>query len=260
MTRRFSELRAPQIAEVITPKSILIQPFGAIEQHGPHLPFNTDLVVADALSTAVVERYGNDLDLYLLEPIPYTKSNEHAWSPGSIWMNPSTLLAVIDDLARSLAQLPARKLVFINGHGGNSSLLSVALREVRLHHGLMTFLMHGSVPPDQGGPSTEEEHGMGIHAGLSETSLMLHLRPELVDMTSVRRNIPASLLGNEKVRFGGSVPFGWLSNDFGPHGHIGDPTLASAERGEQQFRAAVEDLGQALVEVARFEFPMEGDA
>jgi len=149
--------------------------------------------------------------------------------------------------------------VFLNGHGGNSSLLSVALREVRLHHGLLTFLMHGSVPPDQGGPSTEEESGMGIHAGLEETSLMLHLRPDLVDMTAARRNVPGSLVANESVRFGGSVPFGWMSNDFGSDGHIGDPTGASPERGKQYFDAAVASLGASLEEVARFELPMEGD-
>jgi len=258
VTRRFGELRAPQIAELISPKSIMIQPFGAIEQHGPHLPFNTDLVVAESLATAVVEQFGDAHDLFMLEPIAYTKSNEHAWSAGSIWMSPATLLNVIDDLARSIAPLPSRKLVFLNGHGGNSSLLSVALREVRLNHRLLTFLVHGSVPPDQGGPSTEDEHGMGIHGGLEETSLMLHLRPDLVDMTAARRNVPASLMANKFARFGGSVPFGWMSNDFGTDGHIGDPTGATAERGEQFFDAAVASLGASLEEVARFEFPMEG--
>ncbi|MDG2261487.1 MAG: creatininase family protein, partial [Actinomycetota bacterium] len=122
MTRRFAELRAPQVDEVVSERSILIQPFGAVEQHGPHLPFNTDLVVADAISRAVITEFGEELDLFMLEPFAYTKSNEHAWSPGSIWMNPTTLLAMIDDLARSVAPLPARKIVFINGHGGNSSL------------------------------------------------------------------------------------------------------------------------------------------
>lgn len=258
MTRRFAELRAPQVEQVLTERSILIQPFGAIEQHGPHLPFNTDLVVAEAVSEAVVEAFGEELDLFMLEPFAYTKSNEHAWSPGSIWMGPKTMLSMIDDLARSVAPLPARKLVFINGHGGNSSLLSVALREVRLHHGLMSFLMHPSVPPDQGGPSTEEEHGMGIHGGLGETSMMLHLRPDLVDMDAAFRNVPGALVENDMVRFGGSVPFGWMSNDFGPSGHIGDPTLASAERGARQFEAAVANLGASLREVAEFEFPMEG--
>ena len=81
----------------------------------------------------------------------------------------------------------ARKVVFLNGHGGNSALLGVANRELRLDHGLMTFLAHPGVPPDQGGLSAEHELGMGVHGGHDETSLMLHLAPELVDMTAARR-------------------------------------------------------------------------
>jgi creatinine amidohydrolase len=257
-SRRFAELRAPQVNELLSESSILIQPFGAIEQHGPHLPFNTDLVVAQAVGDAVVDAYGDDLDLWLLPALAYTKSNEHAWSPGSIWLGPETMLRVIDDIARSVAPLPSRKVVFLNGHGGNSSLLSVALREVRLHHGLMTFLMHPSVPPDQGGVSSEAEHGMGIHGGLGETSLMLHLRPDLVDMGVASRNIPGALKHNSHVGFGKPVPFGWLSNDFGPDGHIGDPTGATAERGRARFDAAVATLGEALREVVAFEFPLSG--
>jgi creatinine amidohydrolase len=254
MTRRFAELRYPQIAGRLRPESILIQPVGAVEQHGPHLPLVTDLLIADSVSGAVLDEFGETLDLWLLPALAYTKSNEHAWAPGSIWLNPTTLLAVMDDLGRSLAGLPTTKLVFLNGHGGNSSLLNVACRELRLHHGLTTFLAHPSVPPDQGGASTADELGMGIHGGLNETSLVLHLRPDLVDMTVATRNVPERLASNEHVRFGGGVSFGWLSNDFGPGGHIGDPTRATAELGKQQFEACVERLGQQLTEVRAFDF------
>ena len=117
--------------------------------------------------------------------------------------------------------------MFLNGHGGNSSLLNVACRELRLKYGLMTFLAHPFVPPDQGGKSETDpadERGMGVHGGIDETSMMLHLRPELVDMDAGFRNVPEDLAENRYVRFGGQVSFGWLSNDFGPSGHIGDPT------------------------------------
>lgn len=255
ISRRLGDLRAPQVDELISDRSIVIQPVGAIEQHGPHLPFNTDFVIASAIADAVVDGYGDDLVLWLLPPLAYSKSNEHAWSSGSIWLGPQTLLAVLDDIGRSVATLPAYKFVFLNGHGGNSSLLNVACRELRLHHGLETFLMHPSVPPDQGGVSTEEELGMGIHGGLGETSMMLHLRPDLVDMDAATRNVPESLAANEHVRFGGTVTFGWLSNDFGDEGHIGDPTTASADRGAQAFAGAVGRLGDALAEVAAFDLP-----
>ncbi|MEM9039075.1 MAG: creatininase family protein, partial [Actinomycetota bacterium] len=150
----------------------------------------------------------------------------------------------------------ARKLVFFNGHGGNSALVAVANRELRLAHGLMTFLAHPSLPPDQGGESGAGELAMGIHAGLDETSLMLHLAPESVAADFPARNIPEALAENRHVRFGGSVGFGWLSDDFGPDGHIGDPTGATAERGAALFASAVESFGDALGEIAAFDLPI----
>ena len=255
-SRRLDELRAPDLDRLITDRSIFVQPLGAVEQHGPHLPFNTDLVIADRVAAAAVGRVGVDHDVWLLPPLAYTKSNEHAWSSGTIWLSADTLLKVLDDIGRCVAMTAARRLVFMNGHGGNSALVGVANRELRLHHGLMTFLAHPGVPPDQGGVSAADEHGMGIHGGTDETSIMLHLAPDLVDMDAAVRNIPDALVGNRHVRFGGPVGFGWLSNDFGPDGHIGDPTTATAERGAELFEAAVTAFCDALGEISEFSLPM----
>jgi creatinine amidohydrolase len=253
-SRALATLRAPQIGERLSAGSILVLPVGAIEQHGPHLPFNTDLVVAETVAGETVDAVGENLDVWLLPALAVSKSNEHAWSAGTLWLSATTLLAVLHDLARCVATTPARKLVFFNGHGGNSSLLNVACRELRLAYGLQTFLAHPGVPPDQGGTSSPEELGMGIHGGVDETSLMLHLQPSLVDLSAGQRNVPEGLARNRYVRFGGPVSFGWLSNDFGPDGHIGDPTGATAERGKELFEAAVRAFGDALVEVRRFDF------
>ena len=252
MNRRLAELRLPDI-DSIAPGAIIVLPIGAIEQHGPHLPFNTDLVIAERTAAAVVDRHGDHLDLWLLPQIAYSKSNEHAWAAGTVWVSASTMLSLLDDLGRSVAQLPASKLVFLNGHGGNSSLLNVACRELRIDHGLETFLMHPIVPPDQGGPSSESELGMGVHGGYIETSLMLHLEPGLVDTSAFSRNVPESLVGNRHVGFGGSVTFGWTSDDFGTDGHIGDPTGASADTGAAAFEASLASLAEALGEVADFQ-------
>jgi creatinine amidohydrolase len=252
-TRQLSGLRAPDIARLVTPRSILVQPLGAIEQHGPHLPFDTDLVIADRVAHEAVERVGEELDVWLLPSLAYTKSNEHAWSPGTIWLSATTLLAVLDDIGRCVATTAARRLVFFNGHGGNSALVGVANREIRLHHGLLTFLAHPGVPPDQGGVSAAGELGMGIHGGTDETSLMLHLAPDSVDMAAATRNVPEALATNQYVRFGGPVGFGWLSDDFGSDGHIGDPTAATPEHGERLFAAAVDAFCGALGEISAFE-------
>ena len=214
----------------------------------------TDLLIAERVAAAAVDRVGDDLDVWLLPPLAYTKSNEHAWSPGTIWLSAATMLSVLDDVGRCVAMTAARRLVFFNGHGGNSALIGVANRELRLKYGLMTFLAHPSLPADQGGRSTAGERGFGIHAGADETSLMLHLAPDLVDMAEAERRVPEHLAGNEHVRFGGAVSFGWLSNDFSDDGVIGDPTVASAERGAELFDAAVDTFCDVLAEVAAFRF------
>ena len=176
------------------------------------------------------------------------------FDPGTLWLSATTLLAVLDDLGRCVATTPAQRLVFLNGHGGNSALLNVANRELRLAHGLMTFLAHPGVPPDQGGTSPAEELGMGVHGGTDETSLMLHLAPHLVDMSRAERRVPEAIAGNQYVRFGGRVSFGWMSNDFFPDGYIGDPTTATAELGKRLFEGAVHGFGEALREISLFNF------
>lgn len=253
-SRRFIDLRGPDIGRVLTDRSILVQPLGAIEQHGPHLPLSTDSIVATAVAEATVAQYGDEVDAWLLPTLDYTKSNEHAWSPGTIWLSATTLLAVLDDIGRCVATTPVKRIVFLNGHGGNSALVNVANRELRLKHGLMTFLAHPGVPADQGGSSPADELGMGVHGGTDETSIMLHLAPELVRMDLGERRVPEKLAENSYVKFGGRVSFGWLSNDFNDEGYIGDPTPATAELGKQLFDGAVRGFGEALREIAVFDF------
>jgi len=252
--RYFPDLTGPQVAELLTDRSILVQPLGAIEQHGPHLPLSTDSVVATAVAEAAVAEVGDELDVWLLPTLEYTKSNEHAWSAGTVWLSATTLMAVLDDLGRCIATTPAKRLVFLNGHGGNSALLNVANRELRLAHGLMTFVTHPGIPPDQGGTSPADELGMGVHGGIDETSLMLHLAPHLVNMHLAERRVPEALAMNQYVRFGGRVSFGWMSNDFFADGYIGDPTAATAELGGQLFDGAVRGFGEALREISTFNF------
>jgi creatinine amidohydrolase len=253
-SRLLGDLSALQLSAELSKDSIVVLPLGAIEQHGPHLPLNTDFVVAEAVSRAAIEKFGAETNAWLLPTLPFTKSNEHAWAAGTMWLSATTMMSVIDDIGRCVASTPAKKLMFINGHGGNSALMAMMNRELRLKYGLQTFLAHPHIPADQGGSSAESELGMGVHGGVDETSVMLHLRPDLVDMSLAVRRVPEGLAKNEQVKFGGRVAFGWLSNDFFPEGHIGDPTGASAELGARMFAGAVESLGGAMKEICRFDF------
>lgn len=251
---RFMELSGPESGRVLSADSVAVLPLGSIEHHGPHLPLSTDFTIADTFANALVERVGGDVDAWLLPPLAYTKSDEHAWASGTIWLSWDTLMRVLIDIGNSLTASPVRRLVFLNAHGGNSALLQVACRELRRRFGLRTFLLHPGRPVDQGGRSSaDEELGMGVHGGRGETSMMLHLRPDLVRMDIAERAVPEHLADYDYVGFGKSVNFGWLSDDFGTGGVVGDPRGASAEQGKEAFQAALEHGAAALREIARFE-------
>jgi creatinine amidohydrolase len=221
---------------------------------------NTDALVAEAVAAAVAGDRP-DLGLAVLPVLSYALSSEHLWAPGTISLSPATLLSVLDDLGASLARTGFGKLVFLNGHGGNSALLRVACREIRVHHGLLTFLAHPSVPADQGGqPAHQGEGGLGVHGGAGETSMVLHLRPDLVDLAQAERSLPEYLQGFDHVGFGKEISFGWTSADVMPSGVIGDPTLAAAAAGKELFERCIEHLGEVFEEVRRFSFPNEPPA
>ena len=254
-TRRLAELAGSAVGSTLTADSVIIIPTGAIEHHGPHLPLVTDALLAEALAVAAVEQgVADGLDLWLLPTLTYTKSDEHHWAPGTMWLSYETLMSTLVDLGRSVAATPARKLVFMNGHGGNTALLQVANRELRRRFGLVTFAMPAGIQTaGTGGDDGADELGQGIHAGHGETSLVLHVRPDLVDMTLAERHVPEHLAGLEYIGINGKpVSFGWLSNDFGPTGVIGDPTRATAEAGKIIFDASVVGSVAALHEIAAF--------
>jgi len=253
-TRELIDLTGPESAELLTADSVILLGTGAVEHHGPHLPLSTDLLVADTVTSALVERAAAELDVWRLPTVAYTKSDEHAWASGTMWLSWDTLMRVLVDLGRSIATTPARRLVFVNGHGGNSALLQVACRELRRQFGLSTFLMHPGRPVDHGGRSTAaEELGMGVHGGRGETSVLLYLRPELVHMDRAVRSVPEHLAEYRHVGFGRPVSFGWLSDDFGTGGVVGDPTGATAEEGKQLLEDGIEQCLAALREIARFD-------
>jgi creatinine amidohydrolase len=253
MTRDLVNLSGPAAAATLTEDSILVLPTGAIEHHGPHLPLSTDYLMADMIGRAVVETAAEaGHDIWLLPSLAYTKSDEHHWAPGTMWLNATTLLDTVVDIGRSVANTPAKTIVFFNGHGGNIALLQVALRELRRQFGLRTFLMGSGIQahPDQPGP---DELGFGIHGGHSETSMILHLRPDLVDMSKAERWVPDHLADNKLIKFnGGAVSFGWLSNDFGPAGVIGDATGATPEWGKVIYDRAIVNGVKAIDEIAAF--------
>ncbi|WP_129664832.1 creatininase family protein [Phytoactinopolyspora endophytica] len=243
--------------EALPPDTVAVLPLGAVEQHGPHLPISTDYVVATSVAEAAVAGAAEAgvANAVLMPALAYTKSDEHHWAPGTVWLSWDTLMRTLVDIGRSLAATPIQRVLFINGHGGNSALGQVACRQLRREFGLKTFFAHPMVPVDQGGADVGDpnELGFGIHGGFKETSLMLHLRPDLVRMDLAERAVPEGLAEYSMIGFGKPASFGWLSDDFGPAGHIGDPTGANADAGKALFEGAVQAMARVIDEAARFD-------
>jgi creatinine amidohydrolase/Fe(II)-dependent formamide hydrolase-like protein len=246
MSRSIGNLTFPEIGSALRASSILCLPMGSMEQHGPHLPLNTDTVLAEAFTGRIVERWGDEYDLWRLPPVAIGLSREHDWAAGTMSLSVGGMTAALRELAGQIVRaLPARNLLVVNGHGGNRGLLEALGRELRGDFGLNPVTLHlGAMI------SPVAETGIPeIHAGKDETSVMLALAPELV-----RRE----RLGELKAQpDGGSVrttildpgtSWPWSSGDarLAENGVIGDAAQASAEHGKAIVSRVVEAVGPVL--------------
>ena len=176
-TRSVGDLTFLEVSHCLQETSILCLPIGAIEQHGPHLPLDTDVVVAEELARRIVARWGEELDLWQLPTISISLSREHDWAPGTLSLSIQTFVALMRDMARDLARaLPARNLAIVNGHGGNRGVLDNLLHELRCDFALNACVLH----PFDLSKVELEEMTPDVHGGKGETSVMLALKPQLV--------------------------------------------------------------------------------
>jgi creatinine amidohydrolase len=235
-----------EVATALQASSVLCLPMGSMEQHGPHLPLNTDDVIAEALTRRIVGRWGDEHDLWQLPGVPVGLSREHAWAPGTLSLTVSGMTAFLRDLGCEMVRaLPARNLLIVNAHGGNRGILEALTQEMRSDFGLNIATLHlgAMMSPDTGTAVPE------IHAGNDETSVMLVLAPELV-----RREALATLkppLGREATRalvLDPSASYSWSSNDprLSASGIMGDARGASAANGEIIVARVVEGAGAVI--------------
>jgi creatinine amidohydrolase len=236
--RSIGELTFPEVSRKLRQSSILCLPIGAIEQHGAHLPLNTDVVVAEELTRVLIARFGDQFDLWQLPTLSIGLSREHDWAPGTLSLSVQTFAALLKEMAREIVRsLPARNLAIVNGHGGNRGILENLLRELRSELALNACVIHpfdlAGAPNDGAVPD--------VHGGAGETSVMLALAPDLVrgDMIASAAHPPA----RESVAaliFDRAVTWPWRTDDprLARTGIIGDPAAASPERG----RAMIESM------------------
>jgi creatinine amidohydrolase len=245
-SRIIGDLTFQEVGSALRESSILCLPMGSMEQHGPHLPLNTDAVLAEAFTGRIVERWGEPYDLWRLPPISVGLSREHDWAAGTLSLSVSGMTAVLRDLCREIVRaLPARNLVIVNGHGGNRGMLEALGRELHGDFGLNLCALHlGAMISPVADAAVPE-----IHAGKDETSVMLALAPERVR----RERIPGLKAppDGDAVRatiLDPATSWPWSSGDqrIAAAGVIGDARAASAEHGNAIVARVVEATGAVL--------------
>jgi creatinine amidohydrolase len=254
--RDWAEFRAPDFAAIDAMRTIALLPVAAIEQHGPHLPVGTDTMIAEGLLARLRRACPDDLDLRILPVQAVGKSNEHLWARGTLTLTAETALRAWTEIGLSVARAGVRKLVIVTSHGGNVDLISILARELRVQAGMLAVKCgwgHDGLPP---GMYPAAETAFGIHGGDMETSVMLALRPDLVDMAAARDF--RSTAEGAIVPPTGPASYGWIASDLNPAGVVGNAAIATAAKGEATLDHMVAAMIGLLGRIATVPLPSGG--
>jgi creatinine amidohydrolase len=259
-TYRLEELSWPQAQAAIEVGAMAVLPVGSLEQHGRHLAINTDNVLGDALAAAVVQgAIARGVRVLLCPPLHYGYTMHNMDFPGTMTLRTETLLAVGVDLVTSLVHHGCKKIVLLNSHGSNWSILDLVSRQVMNRH--PEVLVAAIFPIKMAAAELEKLRDAKQTGGMShgcelETSLMLHLRPELVDMDKAVHDISqpdSRFYWRDILRGSRGVALADLTRHASRTGLVGDPTVATAEKGRQFFDVIVSTTVEFLVEFSRRE-------
>ena len=238
---------------------IAVLPLAATEQHGPHLPFETDVLIAQAYLARVREELAADLPVTFLPIERIGISSEHTDFPGTLTLSPEVAIGKWMALGESVAKAGLRKLVIVTSHGGNSAAMSLVAQELRTHHHMLVVATSwGRLSAPETLFSAEEvEHG--IHGGAIETSIMLARYGEQVQRDRIANFRPSTIAMKKDFRWLSAqrpAPFAWQVQDLHPSGAVGDATLATAEKGERLIDQGSKAFCELLAEVDRFDLQL----
>lgn len=244
-SRLIGELTSQEISTRLRPASILCLPIGSIEQHGPHLPLNTDAVLAEEFTRRIIHRWSEKFDLWQLPTLTLGLAREHEWAPGTLSLSSRGITTLVHDLGREIARsLPTRNLAIINAHGGNRGILEALVQDLRADFGLNVCAMHPANWTEGDGNAVIQD----IHGGKNETSMMLAIAPTLVRRDQMSRQVNAPAAAIRATVLDKAVTWPWTTDEaqIADMGVIGDPTSASAELGEQLLERVAKNAGPVL--------------
>jgi creatinine amidohydrolase len=247
-SRFWDELSTHDFAQLDPARTVAVLPVAATEQHGPHLPLNVDAALIDAVVKASLPHLHKEASVLFLPTQAIGKSDEHIRFAGTLTLSAATLIQLWTEIGASVARAGIKKLLLLNSHGGQVSVMDIVARELRMRHDMLVYhsnwynLPLGDAVLQR---FSAEEHRFGIHGGDIETSMMLAIAPHLVDMSQARdfkstsqtRAQQFPILGN-----GVSAKLGWQMQDYNRAGAAGNAANANADKG----RALIEAAGQQL--------------
>lgn len=251
---RYDELTWLEARDAAAAQKAILIPIGSIEDHGPHLPLNTDNLIVEAVCFEVARRA--PAEILSLPVLPVGFEDHHMDFPGSLTSSMETLLAFFADAAISVARHGFTHIMLVNGHGSNSSLVELAARKAVLQTGAVVGAMAGNAAVDDVlirdliAQQRRSEHGGIGHACEFETSLLLYLRPDLVRMDLATREMGVPNLKYFNWDHPKPAAYAWMDwwSRFSKTGVAGDPTVATREFGELMFNATVERLLELMRE------------
>ncbi len=221
---------------------VIILSISATEDHGHHMPLDTDTVLGKRVAQGVAEKIPEEV--FIMPPIPYGFNEHHKDFPGVIWIEPETLIAFITDVTKSLAHHGFRRTLLLNSHGSNHPIVDIAARKTVIETGIICVsASYWNLMADDINKLRKSEIGGIAHAGEFETSMYLSLNPEYVDLKKANRRI---LHDSDSRYFSLDLAAGnsramlmrWWS-ELTPDGTMGDPTVANAAVGKKFIEAAV---------------------